>query len=104
MFHALEQRELQPVPSLVSDGKIWEDEVRSWLGSIEIGGTGDSDARQNWDGWRGVHLAACYRPRVFQAGVEHECGIVRHGNINPIGKDSQFHDRWRVDWSTVGGR
>jgi hypothetical protein len=103
MFDTLEKRELQPIPPFVSNGKIGEDEICGRSRPVQVGGAGDRNTGQYGNVGRCMHLAIRDRSGNLEAGIQHEGGIIGHGNIDIVGKNPKLNNRWRIDRSPISG-
>lgn len=103
-----EQAEAQSVCALMADRQVRKDEVASPLWSFETDhasdrSTGEDGGRAfSWHASR-LRLLASLLQRCKQevVGIDGEGDIVLDV-INDF-EDLELHDRWRIDWSTVGG-
>lgn len=92
----------------MANGEIWEDEVTTGCGSIQIGHAGHWHASENR--YRRVVGALRYSamgdiPCRLKCGEEEEVGIVGKGNVL-LGfafKYAKLHHRRRVNWAAVCG-
>jgi hypothetical protein len=113
MLDLFEERELESVPAFVSYAEIREDEITGALRSLQVGCTGNANAREHGYTDGGVaDFAVGYRTCNFQRSVKHEARVVAEGDIVSRGnivlwcdlghvEDVERDDRWRIDRAPI---
>lgn len=106
VLELLIQSEGKAVFALVTDGQVWEDEVTSRAGTVQIGHASDRRAGENGEAGRGRSSGASRGnlARILERREEEEAGIVAEGDLLLALKYTQL-DNWRwVDWTAVRRR
>jgi hypothetical protein len=108
LLGGLEQAEGQAVKALVADGKIGEDEVTGFGGTVEIGHTRGGHTSQNrWVAGSGcVDTAAGDWASMLETGVEEEVGVVVECDVLALLNtrslnNSKLNNRGWIDRSAV---
>lgn len=108
LLSLLEETEVQAIISLVANGQVWEDEISSADGTVQVGHARGWNSCQDWGGLAcgGLDTSVSDRTRVLQAGEEEEIGIVVEcdvlASLNSLSlDDSKFDNRRRVDRSAI---
>lgn len=104
LLDVLVQTETQSILALMSDRQIWEDEVSSGVGTVQIHHSCDRSPSQDGShGWSLGHTAMRDLPSWLEGGEQEEIGIVGESDILLFLAfvDFEFHHgRW-IDRPTV---
>jgi hypothetical protein len=103
------EREGQTVFSLMPDRKVGEDEVSSWLWTIQISHASDRGSSQNGKGRLrlGLHSALRKETCILEGSKQKEIGSVGECDVGfAVGsfEDTKLNNWRRIDWATVGRR
>jgi len=71
----------EPVFSLMANRKIWEDEISSRVGAIQVCHTRNRNTRQNWGWSRSWHSSSLSNGTcLFKCSEEEKVGVVGKGS------------------------